>query len=172
MNLLISQEYVEQNRLLHEQRSHYGATGFKFAEVVRDMMKAYRTKDVLDYGCGKRTMESALGTPIRNYDPSLPGLDTRPTPADIVVCTDVLEHIEIDCLDAVIEDLRALTKVVCLLTIATVPSGQTLPDGRNTHLIVAPWEWWLHKINDYWRMTNFQDHGRRFLFIGEPRLET
>ena len=167
--MLISEHYIEQNRLLHEQHSHYGSSGRKFANVVADMAKAYNTSDVLDYGCGKRTMESALGWPIRNYDPAIPGFDARPVPAEIVVCTDVLEHIEPEMLDDVLLDLRQLTKRVCLLTIATIPSNRTLPDGRNTHLILAPWEWWLHKINDHWRMTNFQDFRHRFLFIGEPR---
>jgi hypothetical protein len=167
--LLISQEYIEQNRLMHEQTPNYGVLGQRFAGVVRDMARAYGTQDVLDYGCGKCTMERALQWPIKNYDPCIPGLDAKPDPADIVVCTDVLEHIEPDCIDAVLDDLLRCTKRVFFCTVATVPAGRTLPDGSNTHKIVAPWEWWLHKMNDRWRMTNFQDHAKRFLFIGEPR---
>lgn len=164
--MLISQEYAELNRQMHE-RPEYGIEGQKYAEIVRDMCNAYGTLDVLDYGCGKQTLRAKLGWDIRGYDPALPGLDAKPEPADIVACTDVLEHIEPAYLDTVIADLRRCTRKVALLVIATQPAIKLLPDGTNPHKIVEPWQWWLPRLVSNWKMTNFQDHGKRFLFIGE-----
>jgi len=104
------------------------------------------TRDILDYGCGQRTLEQALGFPIRNYDPAIPGLDTPPEPADLVVCTDVLEHIEPECLDDVLDDLRRVTRKVGFFVIANRPAKKILPDGRNAHLIQEGIDWWRPRI--------------------------
>jgi 2-polyprenyl-3-methyl-5-hydroxy-6-metoxy-1,4-benzoquinol methylase len=106
----------------------------------------YGTKDVLDYGCGKRTLETALGFEIANYDPCIPGLDSPPKAHDIVVCTDVLEHIEPECLDAVLSDIRRCTKRVAFLLIATRPAKKFLADGRNAHLIQKDEKWWSERL--------------------------
>jgi S-adenosylmethionine:diacylglycerol 3-amino-3-carboxypropyl transferase len=65
-----------------------------------------------------------------------------PEPHDIVVCTDVLEHIEPDCLDDVLADIRRCTKKAALLVVATRPAMKTLSDGRNAHLIQEDFKWW------------------------------
>ena len=62
------------------------------------------------------------------------------------MCTDVLEHIEPDCVDMVIEDIFRLTKRAAFLVIANRPALRALPDGRNAHLIQEGPEWWLPKL--------------------------
>jgi 2-polyprenyl-3-methyl-5-hydroxy-6-metoxy-1,4-benzoquinol methylase len=69
-------------------------------------------------------------------------MDAAPEPHDIVACTDVLEHIEPDCLDDVLKDIRRCTKKVAFLLIATRPAIKVLADGRNAHLIQQPYTWW------------------------------
>ena len=88
----ITPEYLEQNRKLHE-GGYYGLPGQRWAKTVLNVCEVAGSRDVLDYGCGQRTLEKSLGFPIRNYDPCIPGLDAPPEPADVVACTDVLEHI-------------------------------------------------------------------------------
>ena len=166
--MLISKEYAELNRQMHEQ-PEFGIIGQRYVEIVREMSASYQTKSILDYGCGKRTMEKALGFDIANYDPAIPGLDKSPMPADIVVCTDVLEHIEFPCLDEVLIDLRRCTKRAFMAVITVVLAGKTLPDGTNPHRIIAPFDWWLPRLNLLWRMTYFNDLKKRFIYIGEPR---
>ncbi len=90
-----------------------------------------------------------LDFPIWEYDPAIPHKDTPPRPADFVVCIDVLEHIEPDYLDTVLEDLARCTLGVGYLVICTTKSIKTLPDGRNTHLIVQDEVWWRDKISQY-----------------------
>lgn len=143
--MLLSESYREQNKQLHED-PFYGISGHKWAKHVLSIATERKAFDILDYGCGKQTMQAALGFPIQNYDPCVPGLDARPEPADFVVCTDVLEHIEPQCVDSVIQDIYSLTKKIAYLVIANRPASKCLPDGRNAHLIQEGPEWWLPRL--------------------------
>ncbi len=67
--MLITESYKEQNRKLHE-AGGYGVSGHKWAPIVLHLI-AKTGKDILDYGCGARTLERALGFPIKNYDPCI-----------------------------------------------------------------------------------------------------
>ena len=69
--MLITDRYRELNAEMHRTQ-HYGFSGAKFAPEIRQLAEALNTKDILDYGCGLRTLEDALGYPIQNYDPALP----------------------------------------------------------------------------------------------------
>jgi hypothetical protein len=141
----ITPQYLEQNRKLHAV-GNYGVSGQRYATEVLRISALIGSRDILDYGCGQRTLEKALGFGIRNYDPCIAGLDASPSRADIVVCTDVLEHIELECLDEVLDDLRRVTGKIGYFVIATRPAKKTLPDGRNAHLIQERLPWWLPKL--------------------------
>jgi hypothetical protein len=69
-----------------------------------------------------------------------------PKPSDILVCTDVLEHIEPTLLDNVLDHIERLTREVALLVISCRPANAVLPDGRNAHLIIETPDWWLEKL--------------------------
>ena len=165
---LITEDYREQNRQLHATRPDYGNIGQRFASLVINLGEKHKTTDILDYGCGKRSLERALGFTIRNYDPAINGLDTAPEPADIVVCTDVLEHIELDCLDSVLADLARVTKKVCLANIATRPAKKNLPDGRNAHLIVRPARWWMRTVLEFFEIELWQVNQGEVLCLLTP----
>lgn len=153
----ITEEYREINRKLHKDPV-YGSSGHVLAKDVLIACKQYQTLDVLDYGCGKRGLEGALGFSIQNYDPCIEGFDAPPQPADIVACGDVLEHIEPECLDAVLADLYRLTKKCLVINVATRPARKILPDGRNAHLIQEGPSWWLPKLwGAGFRIITFRD---------------
>jgi len=136
---------------MHHQRADYGMNGVRHLASIKALAQAYDAHSLLDYGCGKQTLIEALRVPwARGYDPGVPGLDGPPVPADIVVCTDVLEHIEPDCLEAVLDHIRSLTTKVIFATISLQPAKKVLPDGRNTHLIVQPAAWWLWRLLARW----------------------
>lgn len=145
----ISQEYIELNRQLHDANHNYGGHGDRYADVIKKLVKKRHIKSVLDYGCGKGALGAALDFPIWEYDPCVPGKEAAPRPAEMVVCTDVLEHIEPENLDAVLEDLRRVTKLVGFFAIHTGQSGKTLADGRNTHLIQQDKEAWRELLSKY-----------------------
>lgn len=143
---IISESYRELNRELHENEG-YGTSGANYRHLVRPMA-AWGRKAILDYGCGKCTLALSLGPAYRvtNFDPCISGLDTPPEPHPVVVCTDVLEHIEPDYLSNLLVDLRRVTQEVLFVAIALQPSSRFLSDGRNAHLILETPQWWQAKI--------------------------
>lgn len=163
----ITPEYLEQNRKLHAV-GNYGLSGQRWAPTVLNVCKVAGSRDILDYGCGQRTLERTLGFPIRNYDPCIPGLDAPPEPADVVVCTDVLEHVEPDCLDEVLDDLKRVTRRIGFFVIANRPAKKTLPDGRNAHLIQEPASWWRPKLEQRFQVSQLQEFTGEFGVVVRP----
>ncbi len=76
-------------------------------------------QSVLDYGCGKGTLAEAVSFEIREYDPAIAGKDENPLPADLVICTDALEHIEPEYLDAVLVHIASLTRMAAFFVVHT-----------------------------------------------------
>ena len=143
MNQLITEDYRKQNEALHASSEKYGTSGAQYRDLIRPMA-GWGRLDILDYGCGKCTLAHALGPgyTVYNYDPCVPEHADAPEPAPLVVCTDVLEHIEPDLLDNVLKDLRRLTIGEAFFAIALLPSSATLEDGRNAHLSLHSVEEW------------------------------
>jgi hypothetical protein len=145
--VLITPEYRELNREMHARKARYGTSGHKWANFVTSLAAMTGSVTVLDYGCGKGTLADGLtGLTVTGYDPAIPGKDAMPGPADIVVCTDVLEHVEPECVDAVIAHIRSLTRKVALLHACCVVGDRLLADGRPAHLTVKPPAWWAFRI--------------------------
>lgn len=164
--MLITEEYRRLNVQLHD-GTDYGTSGHRWASTISDLSARLGTRDILDYGCGKRTLRAALGYDIKEYDPCVPGLDNAPEPADIVVCGDVLEHIEPECVDAVLDDLQRVTKKACMLVVSTRPARRTLADGRNAHLIQEPFSWWSEKLRRRFKIFAAKENKYGFLaFVG------
>lgn len=159
---LISEEYRVQNKRLHESNKNYGTSGMSSAKYVVELANAAGSSDILDYGCGKGTLNACMNIEIKEFDPCVEGKDTPPEPAEIVVCTDVLEHIEPDCLEDVLDDLQRLAKRKVLLVVTTVPALKFLSDGRNAHLIVEPADYWLPKLMARWNLDEFKSLGTGF----------
>jgi hypothetical protein len=136
---------IELNRIAHR-CPEYGIGGHKHAPVVKQLIDAFQTGDVLDYGCGKQTLSDALGIAIRGYDPAIPGLDVEPDPADIVVCTDVLEHIKEENIGDVMDHINTLTKKIAFFIVSTRTAIKHFHDGSNFHRTVKPATWWIEKM--------------------------
>jgi hypothetical protein len=153
MGRLISKAYQEQNAELHARSEKFGNGGHRWASrVIAFLEEGY---SVLDYGCGKGTLRAAVGYPIAEYDPAVKGKG-KARAADLVVCTDVLEHIEPDLLDNVLEHLSGLTQKRMIFNIATKPAkNHLLPDGRNPHLLVKPAWWWRHQLERYFSILSW-----------------
>jgi hypothetical protein len=151
---LISDDYLAQQKVLHLLPQGYGGKGGKWADAVAWLCKQFECWSVLDYGCGQGSLKRKLddlGVPfsVREYDPAIDGKDASPTFADLVVCTDVLEHIELDRLRAVMNHIHGLARKVILLSVALDPANKTLSDGRNAHLIQKPPAWWEARIDEH-----------------------
>lgn len=175
--LRVTPEYLGLQRQMHA-KANYGISGHKHAKTVhslaQQMAKKYGSVSVLDYGCGQSTLKSALDSfpPIKNlewreYDPAIPGKDSEPEPADIVVCSDVLEHIEPACLANVLDHLEALTKKLIFVWIDTAEAVKVLPDGRNAHISLHPPDWWYRKIKARFIVAESSVYQRAVAFVGQ-----
>jgi hypothetical protein len=146
---LISPAYTTLQRELHARPKGYGGKGSKWAPAVARLAEDLGCSSILDYGCGQGSLVAALWSIVPDavirldeYDPAIPGKDGPPSIADLVVCTDVLEHIEPDRLTRVLAHLQMLARKAVFVVIATRPSNKTMTDGRNAHLIVEDADWW------------------------------
>lgn len=164
----ISEQYREQNRQMHERHPDYGngvATSYWY-QLVESMIKNYNPASILDYGCGKGKLAATYPhLMIEGYDPARPGFDAPPDPAEMVVCMDVLEHIEPDCLDALLDDLKRVVLKWGFFTVAMGAAKRILPDGRNAHLIQAGPQFWLPKIMERFDLQVYRTREK-----GEPEF--
>ena len=155
---LISEGYKKMNTALHEDYKNYGNQNSFLSEklplVCDAFNKHYNYSSILDYGCGKGLIINSLKQHLRRhtydisgYDPCVSEFASEPKPADIVMCTDVLEHIEPEKIETVIKHIKDLTNKICYLVIDLLPAQKKLPDGRNAHLIIAPAGWWLNELS-------------------------
>lgn len=149
---VISPEYQALQVELHARPKGYGGKGDKWASAVRSLLTRFDAYSVLDYGCGEGALKRALQPMcdsrfhLREYDPAIAGKNGWPDFADLVVCTDVLEHVEPDRLATVLAHLKILARKAVFVVIATRPSNKTLADGRNAHLILESSAWWESRL--------------------------
>lgn len=136
----------------------WGGAGKSHADTVTAFANELQAWTILDYGCGRGTLKDSIQWPVEEYDPGIPGKRALPKPADLVVCTDVLEHVEGDKIDNVLRHLRSLTRKGIFLVIALTPARQILVDGRNAHISLHPAAWWIKRLT----MAGFKiDHTTR-----------
>jgi hypothetical protein len=164
----ISDEYCSLNTRLHQDHVKYGTSGGRNAPDVMHLALQYQTCDILDYGCGKAKLANNLPFQIKNYDPAIKKYADEPEPSNIVVCTDVLEHVEPDCLNEVLLHLKQLIKKVGLFVISTVPANKTLADGRNSHLIIKSFDWWKDRLKQYFEIELTQIRTSEFAVVVKP----
>jgi 2-polyprenyl-3-methyl-5-hydroxy-6-metoxy-1,4-benzoquinol methylase len=156
--MLISKNYVALNAELHNRQKSYGTSGKKYAATVLNLALMHNAKTILDYGCGKQTLKEAMAweenIKVIGYDPAIPGLDAPPKPAEIVVCTDVMEHVENGCVQAVLDHIFKLAIKGAFFVICCEPGDRKLPNGELAHCSVHPADWWLAKISTAVRLAN------------------
>lgn len=168
--MLITPEYLALQKDLHA-RFDYGRGGD--AEECADIVRHLGAETVLDYGCGQGHLGRLLSDlEVEEYDPCIEGKDIEPARADVVVCADVLEHIEPECLDEVLIHLRSLIKRYGVFVIATSPSKKVMADGRQAHLIVEGQGYWFQKLTGLFNFERFEDRshiGKGLLIVVSPR---
>jgi hypothetical protein len=168
---LISDGYREQLAQLHSERPDFGTTSPMYADFIRTIIRKYEPEDILDYGAGKQALKEALG--IKEgyfaYDPAIPEISSVPKARDFVVCTDVLEHVELGMVPKVVQDLSRCVKKVGFFVIHTSAALHHLPDGRNAHLVQEKASWWLHYLIKHFEIIALETDKYGFWVIVEPK---
>ena len=148
---LISDAYRKTQQTMHRRPGGYGGSGWKWGEEVVKFARDLGARVLLDYGCGEGTLKKWLhkhypNLRVEEYDPGIAGKERLPKFAELVVCTDVLEHIEPPKLDTVIRHIHGLATRGVYLNIATRPANKLLPNGNNAHLIIENEDWWRERV--------------------------
>lgn len=133
--------------------SVYGDTSVKNLRFLRPEIRLLRPASILDYGCGQSRLLDALALGYRvdliRYDPAIPAYAKKPTSrADLLINVDVLEHIEVADLDAVIGEMASLCRNAIII-VDTKEAVAILPDGRNAHVTVRPHAWWRDRLSRF-----------------------
>lgn len=158
--MLITPPYLLQQAKMHKAPRGYGGGGYKWAKRVYGLARLHCCTSLLDYGCGQGTLvehlkgidDATLIKKYYEYDPAIADKAAAPRGKyDLVTCTDVLEHVEPECLNAVLGHLKHLTGKLGFFVIALRPSNKDLPDGRNAHLILEDREWWFGQLKTFWQ---------------------
>jgi hypothetical protein len=132
----------------------------EYKHQIFQIIKNNNVKTILDYGCGKAKFHSILfnnrkvpGSPmginITPYDPAVAQFSNKPTGQyDLVLCIDVMEHVQEDKVDEVLKDIFSYSNKV-FLTITCYPAMQVLPNGKNAHYTIKEPDWWKEKLKPY-----------------------
>lgn len=145
---LASPEYREELRATHAAKP-WGDTGHHFIDEVAQFLKPIGAKWVVDYGAGQGTLGDGLrdlGYRVENYDPIQEPF-VPPKITDVVVSTDVFEHVELPKLQNVLRHSYLLARKAGFFAIAKQPAKRILAHtGRNAHLICQPDEFWVSQL--------------------------
>lgn len=174
---LISDEYRRLQQQMHTSPD-YGTASIGYAPIVAQLIEQNGITQLLDYGAGKGNLFRTLRDQkllknrlrVQHYDPAIPDWAEMPEPTEMVVCLDVLEHIEPDLLDNVLDDLQRVTGRIGIFSVAVLPAKKVLPDGRNAHLILEPESWWLPKIMERFELQVYQKTQDGFFVIVTPLI--
>lgn len=170
---LLSDAYRQEQAALHA-KGNYGTASLLYGELVSGLVEKTGARTLLDYGCGSmQNLKTVLNCDVMylGYDPAVPAFSAK-VPSDLVVCIDVLEHIEPEYLESVLDDLQQLTKGWAFMTVHTGKARKTLSDGRNAHLIQQPASWWLPKFFARWDLRSFVATQEGFQVLCRSALTT
>lgn len=139
-------------------QSFRGLSILQHRELIGKLIRRHRARTVLDFGCGAgdayrqpHRLFKDWGlrwTAITLYDPAFEEHDRKPVGRfDAVLCSDVLEHVPEEEVDAFIDTLFGHARVLLWASVCCRPAKKTLPDGEtNLHCTLRPFDWWSEKF--------------------------
>ena len=172
----ISDEYRAMQRTMHA-TTNYGNSSSQHAARVymaaSQLARKLGACAILDYGSGPgllgRSMRQAFAdipsVTLREYDPAIEGKDAEPEKADLLFCGDVLEHVEVECTDAVLRHISDLTSHLAIIIVALEPAKKTLPNGMNAHICLQKPNWWLSKLRRHFYIVEEQTTDKYLLAV-------
>lgn len=142
--------FIEEYRKIYKYDSEYGLSGGRSSKFIAPLITVLAPESILDYGCGRSHLIKMLKRSFRfyayKYDPCVPEYDQLPIKnVDLVVSTDVLEHIHKSFLMEKLKEIKAISQNA-IFVIKCFTSPTKLTDGRSVHVTVESPEWWLDVI--------------------------
>lgn len=132
-------------------KEHYGDSADLHFDIIAREVIRLNPKSVLDFGCGRSGLAWRFWNDgkrsIHQYDPAIPKFKEEPPECDLVLCTDVMEHILMRDVDRIFEEIKRKSKKV-IFTISMKPARRKLFDGRNAHVTLLTKTEWIRWIKD------------------------
>lgn len=148
--ILLTDEYKETIQKYHEINRQWGNGPRAYIPALGKFIYENKVVDLLDYGCGKaKNLQFIFDCVTAAYDPGVPEYSQDPKVCEHLICMDVLEHIERDCIESVLQHINSKFTKKALLSISLQPSRDILPDGRNAHILMKPAAWWVEILSRY-----------------------
>ena len=131
-----------------------GLSVLNHVDSIKRLMKDLDCHTMLDFGCGRgdayrspHKLHHTLGLPrhaVTLYDPAFRPSSTLPKGTyDLVVCSDVLEHIPEDEVPEFVMRLFTYSRKAVWASVCCRPAKKTFPDTDiNMHVTVHPFDWW------------------------------
>jgi len=155
---LMTLEYKEALLDIHR-KAEWGNTAGKYAgDSIVNLLNAYpEIQTILDYGCGEGSLKTHIedaGITDKDwtlYDPGMDKFQNLPTGKfDLVITTDVLEHVEEIMLNSVLKHLQSMTgkflysEIACYFCGAKFPSGPYI--GQDLHINLKAPDMWAQRL--------------------------
>ena len=155
----VTGRYIDRYRKVHAERKYGGGDCGRVFDWAAKVCKQTGAESFLDYGCGQSDLRNFIkknkstGVSIsRGFDPAIPGIDELPRCRfDVVMCSDVVEHVPEDELDCLLANLKSLSRYPHRVMIVACcrPALNTFEDGENMHCTVKPVSWWIDKVREH-----------------------
>lgn len=153
------EELIEHYVKAHKNQTFSKGTALlKHIPEIARLSKLLDCKTAMDYGCGKAWFwniphwKAILDDQVQSvklYDPAIPEYSLVPEGRyDMVICTDVLEHVHPDQSDDFLKTLFLYTRRVLFINVSTKPARKTFDDGTNLHINLRSRSQWDKKIMD------------------------
>ncbi|MDY4841478.1 MAG: methyltransferase domain-containing protein [Alphaproteobacteria bacterium] len=148
---------IEFYKQLHKSDAEFGTSSPLYYREVCLAIDFLKPKSVLDYGCGKGLLLEQLKKKypeifFYGYDPGVEGKDTLPVKtADLVINTDVLEHIPENEIEDVVNQISKISSNV-FFGLHHALAGAKLPNGENAHCTVRPTFWYFNLFDRYFKI--------------------
>lgn len=146
-------DYIKQYELLYKRKKNYGKTSIKLYDMLKKIINDLNISSVLDYGCGKSKLLDLIKKnkkiKIYRYDPAIKKYSKlTKNKTDLVICTDVLQHVPLYDLDRVLKEIKS-KGIYILFYIKCTNHKTKLPNGTYANCTVYDKKWWLEKLSNY-----------------------
>ncbi|MEP2618460.1 MAG: hypothetical protein ABJH25_10560 [Marinomonas sp.] len=156
---------VKYYQAIHSNRVWGDSSYGKHGEYILSILSSIEKRDsAIDFGCGQSPLASKIleaddGIKLFDrYDPSIENISSIPQENyDILINTDVLEHIPEDELKTVLKTMSSVSdKAIIIIHLAK--AKLILPNGENAHCTIKKPKEWRSLLFDFYHEVEFYQH--------------
>ena len=155
--MITNKNYVEQYKLLNDKNKFYYESNLSIFNMINEIslfIDYLKPKNILDYGCGNGILLKLLKHKypkinIDGYDPAIKEFSViSNNHYDMIINTDVLEHIPKNDICDVLNHIKSLSNNV-FFCLHHGKAWTILPNGENAHITIEPKEWYHNLMRNY-----------------------